>query len=150
MPRITLGMNTKQRLSQCALLFDYYKDFERDEKLDGTMESTCKLIISIQSLHLLKKTDANRSIFSLAKELGISTVHLNRICKQVAGKSAMQLVLEQKVEQSKNYLTHTSYSVSEIAYQLNFEYPNYFARLFKKITGLTPTEYRSKKREEIN
>ena len=55
-PRITLGMNTKSRLEQCVLLFEYYKDFETDEKLDGTMESTGKLIMSIQSLHYLHNT----------------------------------------------------------------------------------------------
>jgi AraC family transcriptional regulator, transcriptional activator of pobA len=95
---------------------------------------------------LVKKSETLRSIPSFAKETGISTVHLNRICKQVAGKSALIFLQEQRIEQAKNYLIHTSYSISEIAYHLNFEYPNYFARLFKKITGVTPTAFRNKKR----
>lgn len=54
-------------------------------------------------------------------------------------------VQDHKIEQAKNYLKHTSYSVLEISYHLNFGYPNYFARLFRKITGLTPTQYKEEK-----
>lgn len=62
-------------------------------------------------------------------------MHLNRICQAVVGKPALQLVQEQQVQEAQKYLRYTSYSVSEIAYLLKFEYPNYFARLFKKHTG---------------
>ena len=96
---------------------------------------------------LFRKTEAVKNIPAFAKELGISTVHLNRICRQVAGKSALRLLQEHKIDQAKNYLIHTSYSVSEIAYKLNFEYPNYFARLFRKITKSSPTNYRTRLRE---
>jgi AraC family transcriptional regulator, transcriptional activator of pobA len=73
-------------------------------------------------------------------------VHLNRICQNVVGKSALQVVQEYLIEESKKYLEYTSHSVSEIAYLLKFEYPNYFAKLFKKQTGISPTEYRELKR----
>ena len=95
----------------------------------------------------IRKTETIKSIPEFAKELGISAVHLNRICKRVSGKSALLLLQEHKVEQAKNYLDHTSYTVSEIAYHLNFQYPNYFARLFKKITKISPSNYRIKFRK---
>lgn len=84
----------------------------------------------------------SKPIPEFAKELGISTVHLNRVCKTVAGKSASLLLQEHAVSAAKKLLAHTTYSVSEIAYQLNFADPGYFARLFKKLTGKTPVEYR--------
>lgn len=93
---------------------------------------------------LLKKADGNRDIPSYANELGITAVHLNRICRQIAGKSALTLLQEHKIERAKNFLIHTAYSISEIAYRLDFSYPNYFARLFRKITGETPSEFRRK------
>ena len=94
----------------------------------------------------VKINGASKTIPDYAREMGISAVHLNRICNQVCSKSALLIVQEHLIEQSKSYLSHSSYSIAEIAYHLNFEYPNYFARLFKKITGLTPTEFRNNER----
>jgi AraC family transcriptional regulator, transcriptional activator of pobA len=78
----------------------------------------------------------------LADELAITPVPLNRICRLVAGKSASQLMQDHILDEACQYLTYTSYSVSEIAYLLHFEYPNYFARFFRKHTGTFPTEFR--------
>jgi AraC family transcriptional activator of pobA len=96
----------------------------------------------------VKINDAPKTIPAYASKIGISAVHLNRICNHVCGKSALLIVQEHLIEQSKNYLSHSSNSIAEIAYHLNFEYPNYFARLFKKITGKTPTEFRKIKRNQ--
>ncbi|MFM2364203.1 MAG: hypothetical protein RLZZ316_3105 [Bacteroidota bacterium] len=97
-------------------------------------------------IQLVKASKSPVSIPAYAKEMGISAVHLNRVCNQVCNKSALLIVQEHLIEQSKNYLAHSNYSIAEIAYQLNFEYPNYFARLFKKINGNSPKEYRKSKR----
>ena len=90
----------------------------------------------------LVKTADKKSIPDFAKELDITAVHLNRICNQICSKSALFIVQEYLMEQAKNYLSHTSLTIAEIAYLLNFEYPNYFARLFKKLNGVSPKEYR--------
>ncbi|WP_440135663.1 helix-turn-helix domain-containing protein [Chitinophaga sancti] len=82
------------------------------------------------------------SIEQYARELGITPVHLNRVCNSVAGKPAHQLLQDHLVDEAKKHLRYTSCTVSEIAYLLNFEYPNYFARFFKKATGLSPSEFR--------
>jgi AraC family transcriptional activator of pobA len=91
---------------------------------------------------LIKSAEYPKSIPAFADELNISAVHLNRICNAVAGKSAIELVHQNLIGEAQKYLLHTSYSVSEIAYLLKFEYPNYFAKLFKKHTGLSPLEFR--------
>jgi AraC family transcriptional regulator, transcriptional activator of pobA len=95
---------------------------------------------------LIKTSENPKTIPEFAQELNLSAVHLNRICQNVVGKSALQVVQEYLIEESKKYLEYTSHSVSEIAYLLKFEYPNYFAKLFKKQTGISPTEYRELKR----
>jgi AraC family transcriptional regulator, transcriptional activator of pobA len=95
---------------------------------------------------LIKTSEKPKTIPEFAQELNISAVHLNRICQNVVGKSALQVIQEYLIEESKKYLEYTSHSVSEIAYLLKFEYPNYFAKLFKKQTGISPSEYRDLKR----
>lgn len=94
-------------------------------------------------LQLIKVADKQKSIPAYAKEMGITSVHLNRICNQIAGKSALLIVQEYLIDRSKNYLSHTNYNIAEIAIILNFEYPNYFARLFKKLNGVSPKEFRN-------
>jgi AraC family transcriptional regulator, transcriptional activator of pobA len=95
---------------------------------------------------LIKTSESPKTIPEFAQELNLSAVHLNRICQNVVGKSALQVVQEYLIEESKKYLEYTSHSVSEIAYLLKFEYPNYFAKLFKKQTGISPTKFRELKR----
>jgi AraC family transcriptional activator of pobA len=91
---------------------------------------------------LLDQSNYNRNLADYADELCISQVHLNRICKAHSGKKAIEIVQAKMVDQACKYLQHTSYSVSEIAYKLGFEYPNYFARFFRKQTGVNPSEFR--------
>jgi AraC family transcriptional regulator, transcriptional activator of pobA len=95
----------------------------------------------------IKHSDYHKSIPAFAEELQITAVHLNRICRAASGKSAIELVHQNLVSEAQKYLLHSSYSISEIAYLLQFEYPNYFAKLFKKYTGSTPVEFRLKYRK---
>jgi AraC family transcriptional regulator, transcriptional activator of pobA len=83
-----------------------------------------------------------KTITHYAQELGITLVHLNRICKNSVEKTAIQVVHEYHIGQAQNYLQHTSYSISEIAYHLNFNDASYFSRLFKNVIGISPKEFR--------
>ena len=53
------------------------------------------------------------------------------------------LSLTSNREEAKDLLLAPSASISETAYKLGFEYPQYFSRLFKKKTGVSPSEYQS-------
>lgn len=54
-----------------------------------------------------------------------------------------QLIQQHLIAQARHRLTTTTDTVSQIAYALGFEYPQYFSRLFKKQTGHTPQEFRA-------
>jgi AraC family transcriptional regulator, transcriptional activator of pobA len=84
----------------------------------------------------------SKSIEEYAKELNITAVHLNRICQSIVQKSALQIVQDYLINEAKKYLLNTSYSVSEVSYFLNFKDPAYFTRLFKKQTGVSPSDFR--------
>ena len=60
----------------------------------------------------------------------------------IADKWLQWLMQEHAVREAQKLLRYTVLSVSEIAYQLNFSAPTYFARLFKKHIGKTPEAYR--------
>jgi AraC family transcriptional regulator, transcriptional activator of pobA len=89
-----------------------------------------------------KSLQESKSIHEYAKELNITAVHLNRVCQAIVQKSALQIVHEHLINEAKKYLLNTNYSISEVSYFLNFKDPAYFTRLFKKMTGVTPSEFR--------
>lgn len=77
-----------------------------------------------------------------ANQLNVTPNYLSDIIKHYSGKSALTIIHDFVIEEAKNQLTKSKKTVSEISYQLGFEYPNYFSRLFKQKTNLSPTEYR--------
>lgn len=81
------------------------------------------------------------SVPAYAKTLGISRIHLNRICLEISQTSAHQVIQNQMILEAKNYLLNSPYRISEIAYLLNFKDPAYFTRVFKNATGVTPREF---------
>jgi AraC family transcriptional activator of pobA len=85
-----------------------------------------------------------KSINAYARELHMTPVHLNRICQTTVGKSALQVVHDFFFLEAKKYLKHTEYSISEIAYRLNFEDPAYFSRFFSKLAGCSPKQFRER------
>lgn len=83
-----------------------------------------------------------KSVETYAKELTITPVHLNRVCQAIVKKSALQIIHEYLIAEAKKYLLNTNYSISEVSYLLNFKDPAYFTRLFKKQTGVSPSEFK--------
>lgn len=78
-----------------------------------------------------------------ATGLGISSGHLNRICKDVSGLSPKDVVSNFFIDEAKFYLRNFDMTIAEVSFELDFEDPAYFTRLFKKKTNLTPKEFRS-------
>ena len=77
----------------------------------------------------------------LAGQLGVSHRYMSDSIKAETGKTAVDQINLYLVEEAKNLLLAPNASISETAYQLGFEYPQYFSRLFKKKTGISPKEY---------
>lgn len=78
-----------------------------------------------------------------AEEVNLSINYLTDLLKKETGKSTQEHIHYYVLEVAKNKLSNVNKSVSEIAYELGFEYPQYFSKLFKNKTGFTPVEYRN-------
>ena len=66
------------------------------------------------------------------------------ICQQLVEKSALQMVHERVLLEAKRSLIYTVQTISEIAYELGFTDPAYFTRFFRRLTGLSPKQFREK------
>ncbi|HWB26999.1 MAG TPA: helix-turn-helix transcriptional regulator [Chitinophagaceae bacterium] len=78
----------------------------------------------------------------VADSLNISPGYLSGLLKVLTGQSTQQHIHEKLIEKAKEKLATTNLSVSEIAYELGFEYPQSFSKIFKTKTKLSPMEFR--------
>jgi AraC family transcriptional activator of pobA len=78
----------------------------------------------------------------IAGKLNISSNYLSGLLKALTGQSTQQHIHEKLIEKAKERLSTTALSVSEIAYELGFEHPQSFSKLFKTKTNLSPVEFR--------
>ena len=74
--------------------------------------------------------------------LRVTPTRLNRLCLRIAGQTAFDIAQERLLLEACRQLTYLPAGVATIAYELGFQDPAYFSRLFKKRFGVTPREYR--------
>lgn len=86
------------------------------------------------------------SIEQIAERLSVSQRYLSDTLKKETGKTSTEHLQLHLIDEAKNVLLEPNKTVAEVAYELGFEYPQYFSRLFKKKEGISPTEYREKHR----
>jgi len=82
------------------------------------------------------------SVEYLAGQLHLSPHYLSDMLRSLTGQNAQQHIHEKLIEKAKEYLAVTNLSVAEVAYQLGFEHPQSFNKLFKKKTNTSPLEFR--------
>ncbi|SNR74867.1 AraC family transcriptional regulator [Flavobacterium sp. ov086] len=104
--------------------------------------ATRPMDLSLQFRDILFKyhRDEKRVTF-YADKLSVTENYLNKCVKNITQKSPKQWINEMDINYSKALL-QSSKDIAEIAYQLNFHTASHFTQLFKKITGITPKEYR--------
>jgi AraC family transcriptional activator of pobA len=79
----------------------------------------------------------------IAEALNLSPNYLSSLLKVLTGQSTQQHIHEKLIEKAKEKLSTTDLSVSEIAYELGFEHPQSFSKLFKTKTNYSPLEFRA-------
>lgn len=84
----------------------------------------------------------NRDVKFYADPLAVSENYLNRCVNHITSKPPKQHITEMVIAQSKVLLQDRTKDIAQVAYALNFSDPSYFGRLFKQVTGQTPTQYR--------
>ena len=77
-----------------------------------------------------------------AEVLRVTPTRLNRLCLKLSGKSAFDLTQDRLMLEACRKLTYLPASIASIAYELGFQDPAYFSRLFKKRMGVSPKDFR--------
>jgi AraC-like DNA-binding protein len=95
---------------------------------------------------LQKSSRLDFSQKEMAQRLGVSSEYLSRLFKKTIGKRYVDYVNELRVSRAQGLLKTTFLSVGEIAEEAGYTRHSYFSRLFKRMTGMTPQEYRTSHR----
>lgn len=86
-----------------------------------------------------------KQVGDYAGKLFVSVNTLNKIVKDLTGKTAKEIINDKVILESKRMLLYTSNDISEIAFTIGFDEPTHFIRFFKSHTQQTPKEYRNQK-----
>src|SRR5690606_35051848 len=78
----------------------------------------------------------------LSKHIGLSFKQINRLFKKETGSTVYKYVLSNNMDSALMMMQETYLTISQIAFQLGYTDPHYFSNLFKKKTGMSPSQYR--------
>ena len=135
-----ISMNIELLLNYCLRFYERQFITREDENLD-----------------ILQKFEEQIEAYfeeKQSQELGLPTVkyfadkaflspnYFGDLIKKETGKSAQEYIQGKLIEIAKDKIISTDLTISEISYELGFQYPQHFSRLFKQRVGLTPNEYR--------
>lgn len=85
---------------------------------------------------------AHWSVEDYADHLGMTAPRLNRLCRNMTGKTAGAVVQDRLTLEAQRLLIYTNATATMVAYEIGFRDPAYFSRFFRRRTGLSPVEYR--------
>jgi len=86
---------------------------------------------------------ADLSLSSVATHVNLSACHFSAIFSQETGRTFKSYVTETRIRKAQELIRTTAMKASEIGYQVGYNDPHYFSHVFRKVTGLTPTEFRA-------
>lgn len=132
-------------VSTIELLLNYCTRFYGRQFITrkGSNNAVIAQVEKTLSEYFKKENTGLPTVKQLAEQVNLSAGYLGDLLKKETGKSAQDHIHFYLIEEAKNVLLSTDKSVSEIAYALGFDYPQYFNKLFKQKTGKTPVEFRN-------
>lgn len=126
------------------LLLEAKRSYERQQLNNNTPASAGDHLVSryhrLVAQHYLSK----RQVSDYAQLLGVSANHLNKVVKEITGRTASDCIREMLVQEAKSLLRYTDNSISEIAYKLEFSDPASFNRFFRTAANETPLSWRTR------
>jgi AraC-like DNA-binding protein len=132
--------NIELFLNYCVRFYDR-QFITRDNVHQGILERFEKLLNDFFT-SAKPQTVGLPSVAYCAGELSLSANYFGDLIKKETGKSVQEYIQMKVIDVAKERIFDLGKSVSEIAYELGFKYPQHFTRLFKQKVGSTPKEYR--------
>lgn len=116
--------------------------FELVEDHEAIIINQTKSLI-IKSIHYKKEKPAYQNFSNfLSENIKVEYSYLSKLFSEIERKTIEHYIIEQKIERAKELLIYNELTLSEISYDLNYSSPQHLSRQFKKVTGLTSTQFK--------
>lgn len=141
---ISTATSVKQILQARIELFllELLENHIKDNAIETSDSSVRRNLISRTNEILHNHLYDNITITEICKQLSISKSYLSNLYNKKMGISIITHFNNIKIEEAKRLISENSYNFTEISDKLGFSSIHYFSRLFKNVTGMTPSEYR--------
>lgn len=114
----------------------YFKNVAKEKSETNKLSKYIEFQIAVET-HLMEQ----HSIQTIADNLSVTTNHLYNIVKEFSGVSPKEFITNRLMLEAQRKLFYSETSVKELAYELGFNDPDYFSKLFKKTTGKSVTQF---------
>ncbi len=147
---VDLGMvETKNPLTDCQL--DELRQSLQQVGLEILENKKCILIDKIKNvitemIHYNEGVSKINHSHFISKKLGYDYTYLSNIFSEIEGSTIQQFILIHKIKKVKELLLYNELSLKEISHRMNYSSASHLSNQFKKITGLTPSLFYKKKR----
>lgn len=154
--RIILELQLKRKnfdTIACAMLKQLFLEIDRSISEDDIYKSNITDTIMAAARYFKENYSKNIVIDDYAKSIHMSSCWFIKNFRIIMGLTPMQYIVSARIDASKNLLTGSDITVSEIASMIGYDNSLYFSRLFSKHVGMSPTHYRkaySKEAKTVN
>ena len=124
---------------------DYYNKYIANKEVGRDYIPRKKELFRNFINRLVESHQVSREVLFYANELGVSSGYLNEVCNEVSGHSAKAIIDSAVAARLKYELSYTTKSIQELSDAYNFPSQSYFTRYYKRMTGLTPSEFRKER-----
>ena len=130
-------------LEQFLIMLIRSENDNHDLRVFPSKESMENHLVS-QVIQIIEENTYNRiSVDQICKKLSYSRTYLAKIFKATSGYTILDYILRNKVREAKKLIREERYNFTQISDLLSFDNPHYFSTVFKKITNMTPTNYKN-------
>lgn len=135
---MTIGVTTSFLYKIYDILTKKLKENEYTRKIP----ERCEIVFEdfIKEVNIFKGTKHSLSFF--AERLNLTPNYLSSRVKEYSGRNATEWIEDSVILEAKTMLKHTDLTIQEIAYKLNFPTQTFFGKYFKRLTGISPKQYR--------
>lgn len=125
---------------ECNILCKMINELQSDKS--NCIPSTKNQLVNSTLEYIQKNYMNDISLMSISENLNVSSVYISQLFKKELGLSPIKYIINYRIDHAKQLLRETDESVYNIAIKSGFWEPKHFSKTFKRITGMTPTQYK--------